>query len=265
MRRYCILIGITAASFLPVSALCQAPVPGTSSPQMRKAWVLGEHVSRTLEDRDGRIDDPRISRYLSSVGGRLATATGRQPIGIRLTRSSDRYAALLPNSVLYRSGALLHYIQSEAELAGLIAHQMSHAGRMAASHSQQPQSPVVHSGECAAASPKLSPWANILRERERQANTEAIGFLRAAGYDPAGVLDLFSRLAYEHPAWAPAIVPEDLLFLRGEVEAGAVPESGYTIDSSSFLEMKASLAKYLGHSPGTFPTPRRTLYRRWRR
>ena len=58
--------------------------------------------------------------------------------------------------------------------------------------------------------------------------------LKAAGYDPAAVLDILSKLAYEHPAWAKAIVPDDLLSFRVELEGEAVPPGGYRIGSSEF-------------------------------
>jgi len=101
MRPRSILIGITLISFLPDVADCQSSAPGTAPPPIRKEWVLGERVVRDLEDRDGRIDDPGVLAYLSQIEDRVATAVGSQSIDIRMTRSSDQYATLLPSGVLF--------------------------------------------------------------------------------------------------------------------------------------------------------------------
>jgi hypothetical protein len=61
-------------------------------------------------------------------------------------------------------------------------------------------------------------------------------------------LDLFSKLAYEHPAWAKAIVPDDLLALRTKTEAEAVPPGGFRVDSSDFVEVHALLETVLSRS-----------------
>ena len=72
--------------------------------------------------------------------------------------------------------------------------------------------------------------------------------------DPAGVLDLFSKLAYEHPAWANAIVPKDLLELRVRTEAEDVPQGGYRIESSEFHQQHAMLEMALRHDATKGPS-----------
>ncbi|MEO7142729.1 MAG: hypothetical protein ABI165_04425, partial [Bryobacteraceae bacterium] len=96
-------------------------------------------------------------------------------------------------------------------------------------------------------------WVENMREREQRANFAAIGYLRAAGYDPAGLLDLLSKLAYEHTVWARAIVPEDLLGLRTALETDSAPSGGYMINSSRFVQAEARLTELLGHSARRTP------------
>lgn len=109
----------------------------------------------------------------------------------------------------------------------------------------------MYFGECVVA-PAVPPKSvESMRESEYRANAVATGYLKAAGYDPAGVLDLFSRLAYDHPMWARAIVPEDLLRLRAGIEAETAPPGGYIIDSSRFVRMQVGVAGLLGHTAKT--------------
>jgi hypothetical protein len=191
--------------------------------------------------RDGRIDDPAIIQYLQRIENTVAGAIGAQPLEVRLTRSSDQYASRLPNRVLYISGGLLERIENEAELAGLLAHALAHD--------------PAQTDRCVLASRLAPPAPEEARERERHATTVSTGYLKASGYDPAGVLDLFSKLAYENPVWAKAILPEDLLELRTRMEADAMPPGGYRVESSQFRRMHTLLDVARGHAAAKNPSP----------
>jgi hypothetical protein len=241
-------------SLLVHPAICQVPARDEPSPQIRKEWALGRHVAQSLEQRDGRIDDPAIIQYLQHIENTVAGAIGAQPLEVRLTRSSDQYASRLPDRVLYISGGLLERVENEAELAGLLAHELAHAqeGKVAA---PKGRGVATFRDGCVLASRLTPPGPEEARERERHAATAATGYLKAAGYDPAGVLDLFSKLAYENPVWAKAILPEDLLELRIRMEADAIPPGGYRIESSQFLRTHAMLEVELGHTGAKKPSP----------
>jgi hypothetical protein len=79
-------------------------------------------------------------------------------------------------------------------------------------------------------------------------------YVKAAGYDPAGLLDLFSKLAYEHPAWAPAIVPEDLLRRRGAIESEVRPPGGYRVNTNEFFEFHDELLVIVGEATRRRPS-----------
>ncbi len=230
MRAWGVLAG--GVALLVQTSICQIP-PGGAPPQIEKKWELGQRASLDLEHRDGRIRDPAIIAYLQRLENTIASAAGAGAAEVRLTRSSDRYASRLPAGVLYISGGLLERIESEAELAGLLAHDLAHGNSQ---HGYVLASP-------------LAPQTPDARELEGRATAAATGYLRAAGYDPAGVLDLLSKLASEQPRWATAILPEDLLQLRIVTEAEAVPPEGYRIDSSQFQQAHAALKMALERSP----------------
>ena len=75
--------------------------------------------------------------------------------------------------------------------------------------------------------------------------------MKASGYDPSAMLDLFSQISYEEQRWSRAIVAEDLLNLRVALEAEAEPVDGYAIDGSEFARFHANVARFLGHSAPT--------------
>jgi hypothetical protein len=98
-------------------------------------------------------------------------------------------------------------------------------------------------------------WTEEGRESELEATKTAVNILKFAGYEPSAVLDLFSKLAYEHPEWAGAIVPDDLLNLSAVLESEVPPEPGYVIDSSDFVQHHARILKILGHGADTSTAP----------
>lgn len=244
MRSQPLCIGCAAfLSVLAHAASGQVP-PTDASTQVGKVWELRPRAARALEQGDGKIDDQAIVGCVQRIENRIASAVGAQPAEVRLTRSSDQYAVLVATRALYISAGLLQRIETEGELAGLLAHELAHLQAAKAAPPKGQGIEILRDG-CILES-KLAPaGSEYVRERELQATEAATGYLRAAGYDPAAVLDLFSKLAYEHPAWAKAIVPDDLLELRVKMEADAMPPGGYRIGSSEFVQAHATLETVL--------------------
>jgi len=240
------LAGIAFIAILSDSAICQLPKPESSS-EIRKEFVLDRHLGADLESKDGGIGDSGIIGYVQEIANRLSGAPPGRSLTVRITRGSDVYAKLMPHDVLYISGALLERIENEAELAGLLAHQLAHLrGNLAQSRGP---AATTFMPKCVLASQSVpSMWSEHQREPEQLATRAAIQTLRAAGYEPSAVLDLHSKLAYEHPLWARALVPEDLLSLRISLEADVTAHADYVIDTSAFAQHHTRVLKALGHT-----------------
>ena len=257
-RRNLLVAGLSFLAVLADSTRGQISGPQTSA-QIRKEFVLGQRLAEDLERKDGRFDDPVIVGYVQGIENRLAGAIGVDAAEVRISRSSDRYAWLMPHGVLYISFALLERVESEAELAGLLAHQLAHVRETFVPSQVQAIIPTLWPA-CALAS-QILPFrrGEGRREPEMEATKAAIQTLSVAGYEPYAVLDLLSKLAYEHPAWAKAIVPEDLLNLRAIVESNVEidipPQAGYMINSSEFIQQHARLVAATGHAAGKTPVP----------
>jgi hypothetical protein len=234
------------------SALCllwlAVPVSSQTS-QISKTWELGrrsladqlEPFVQHIEHKDHRFDFQELS-YVQQTEDRVAAAAGVRPYEIRITGGGEWYGFLLPQRVFYVSAGLLEHVSSEAELAGLLAHELG--------HELNPKSTTEQFEQCALAAGYL-PVRRSLREAERLATERAIGYMKASRYDPSALLDLFSQVSYENPLWSKAIVGEDLLNMRVALEAEAEPVGGYAIDGSEFVRFQAKLAALLGHSSPT--------------
>jgi predicted Zn-dependent protease len=120
---------LAAASFVSLFgavANCQVRPSGDPTAKVRKTWDLGPRPAEAVEARDGFIDDPAILGYLQQLDVKLATAAGVLPMQVRLTRSTGQYARPRPPRALYVSAGLLDRLEDEAELAGLLAHELAH-------------------------------------------------------------------------------------------------------------------------------------------
>ena len=245
VRHRAFLVGIIAVICVLVN-LASGQTPA------QKLHAFGEGLAHDIDRKADRINDPPIIEYLQRIENRIAIAAGVKPLEVRLTRNEMSSAVLLPNGVLYLSSALLEQLRSEAELAGLLAHELAHG--------PWETSPTTHATismlmpPCVLSSPAMMPagwiaagWIKDRLEREQQATAAAVKTLETAGYDPEAVLELLSKLSYNNPAWSKAIVSDDLLDLRAPLEAAVPPADGYLIDGSEFLQMHGRLATLLGH------------------
>lgn len=226
---------------LAFPASSQTPPGSSPTSQVTKTWEIGRSLADQLDpfvrdvEHKHRLAD-YLGDYLQRLEDRVATRAGVKPEEIRVTEGSEWYAFLLPQGVLYISAGLLERMSSEAELAGLLAHELAH---------ENPKLVGRRFQQCALAAGYL-PVQRSPRESERLAIQRAIGYMKASGYDPSAILDLFSQVSYENQKWSKAIASEDLLRLRVALEAE--PVGGYVVDDSEFAKFRARL-------PGAKPIP----------
>lgn len=228
MRFRTIVAGGAISLFgLSVSANCQS--------QVSKTWEVGRNLADQLDPsvRDVEHKDPPVEflgDYVQRVEDRIAAAAGVKPDEIRITWGTKWYGFLVPDRRLYLSVGLLGRLSSEGELAGLLSHELAHENAKLG----------VEFEQCALAAGYLPVQRNP-RASEGLATQRAIGYMKASGFDPSAMLDVFSKIAYENQGWSKVIVAEDLLKLRVALEAEPEPAAGYATDSSEFAKFHAKL------------------------
>ncbi len=166
--------------------------------------------------------DPVLSRYVQSVGDRLARVSDRKlPYEFKIVNDSTPNAWALPGGKIAVHRGLLLELQSEAELAAVLSHEIVHA---AARHSAQSmERGIFIQGAVLAAGVALSDSdyqgmgmagagvaSSLLKTRygrdaEREADHYGIRYMVRAGYDPQAAVSLqetFVRLAKgEQSGW----------------------------------------------------------------
>jgi predicted Zn-dependent protease len=99
----------------------------TLSPQMERR--LGEAVMRDIRFREpSYVDDPEVSEYLATLGGRLVQASpgARQDFEFFAIRDASINAFALPGGFVGVHTGLITAAETESELASVLAHEISH-------------------------------------------------------------------------------------------------------------------------------------------
>ena len=184
------------------------------SPQMERR--LGESIVREMRRDPQFIDDPELSEYLGTVGGRLSQAMGaRQDFEFFGVRDPTINAFALPGGFVGVHTGLITAADTESELASVLAHELSHVtqrhiARMLGQQKQM-QLPVLAAMAAALllgrSRPDLASGATVAvqgaaastqlsysRDFERDADRTGLQALVAAGYDPRAMAAFFEKM-----------------------------------------------------------------------
>ena len=219
-------------------------------------------------------DDPRLAAYVEEVGQRMARVSDRPGLDYHFTLldSTQVNAFALPGGYIYITRTLLAYLNSEAELAAVLGHEIGH---VTARHSVRQQSAATVTGmaglilQAATGARAASDLFNVLgkallsgygREHELESDRLGARYLARAGYDPQamirviGVLkdqELFERQRAREEGREPRVYhglfashPENDQRLQEVVaEAGRLPPgSGRHVAEADFLDYLDGLA-----------------------
>ncbi|HIK44657.1 MAG TPA: M48 family metalloprotease [Leptolyngbyaceae cyanobacterium M65_K2018_010] len=90
---------------------------------------LGTQMAEQVKRQLPMVDDPEIRAYVNDIGQRLAALTGRQDFNFtfEVIMDDSLNAFALPGGKIFINAGAITKSQSEAELAGLLGHEISHA------------------------------------------------------------------------------------------------------------------------------------------
>ena len=182
--------------------------------------ALGLEAAPSMSQQyGGELDRPEVARYVAGVGERIVARSdaARTPYRYGFHVLADREtvnAFALPGGQVFITAGLLSRLSNEAELAGVLGHEVGHVvARHGAEHlaKQQFSQTLVgafgvavydashprSSQEAAAVAAAVAQLADLRYGREDELEADALGvrFMRAAGYDCAGMIELMKVLA----------------------------------------------------------------------
>ncbi len=204
--------GLVAAGLL--AACAQNPVTGRSDFVLMdesRELAIGREAHNEILKEYGRYEDPGLQSYVQQVGQRLAVRSHRADLVYRFTvlDSEEVNAFALPGGYIYITRGMLAMLNSEAELAAVLGHEIGH---VTARHSVRQYTAQQAAGlgytigaillpelRGAAAQNAYSLFGGALirgygREHELEADGLGAEYLARAGYDPNAILQVIRVL-----------------------------------------------------------------------
>ena len=188
---------LTGSLFGPLSAL------ETTSMVLRGESAMGKESVAQAKKQLPLLEDPEITEYVNRIGQKVSAASGREDFEYEfyVIMDDDLNAFALPGGKVFVNAGAIMKTDSEAELAGLLAHEVSHA---ALSHGFQ----LVTQGNLTANVVRHIPYVgnaatslivmNYSRGMEKQADLFGTRILVNSGYAADGVRNLMVKLHESH-------------------------------------------------------------------
>ncbi len=159
--------------------------------------MLAQTIMRDVYANPQYLDDPEIENYLNQLGYLLVSVSPRNQrvFNFFVIQDDSINAFALPGGNIGVHTGLLLAAQNESELAGVVAHEISHVtqdhlARMVAAQSQS-QIPTLAALAVALLAARSM---NYSRDYEREADRMGYDMLTKAGFDPRGMSGFFNRL-----------------------------------------------------------------------
>jgi predicted Zn-dependent protease len=228
---------------------------------------IGKQYAMMIESNARMIQDPVIVEYVNRVGQNLVrNSDAKVPFTIKVIDSDDVNAFALPGGFFYVNSGLILAADNEAELAGVMAHEIAH---VAARHQTREMTrsnyvqfatiPLIFVNswgiyEAANAAMSLAipiTFMKFQRGFESEADYLGLQYMYKAGYDPQAFIDFFEKIkALEktkpnllsktfssHPP-----TPDRILKSQEEIRNVLPPRPEYIVDTSEFDQTKARLS-----------------------
>jgi predicted Zn-dependent protease len=176
---------------------------------------LGDKTDGQVVKSYGMYDDAALSGYVEDLGRRLAKVSHRShlPFHFKVLDSAVVNAFAVPGGYVYLTRGILSYLNSEAELAGVIGHEIGHiAARHSAVQYSRAQLAQVGLAVGVILSEDFREYAGLAqlgvgmlfmkfsRDNERQADDLGVEYSSKAGYDARHMANFFSSLERLHPS-----------------------------------------------------------------
>jgi predicted Zn-dependent protease len=256
---------------------------------------IGRELAAEVDRQAKFIDDPVITEYVNRVGQNIVLHSDANiPFTIKVIDSDEVNAFALPGGFFYVNKGLLLVADNEAEVAGVMAHEIAH---VAARHAVENQTKAglleylaigtsIFLGgipgmifQNTAGLGLLGAFMKFSRGAEEEADKLGVQYMWAAGYDPSAMATMFEKLEAKNKkkpgliarAFASHPAPPDRRASSLALAARFPENDEYVISTSEFQRVKSRLlrlsnarATSTGALPGAEEGPpgRPTLKRR---
>jgi predicted Zn-dependent protease len=240
-----------------------AKMSGSTEKEVRMGRELAAEVDRQAKF----IDDPAITEYVNRVGQNIVLhSDARIPFTIKVIDSDEVNAFALPGGFFYVNKGLLLVADNEAEVAGVMAHEIAH---VAARHAVENQTKAnlleylalggsIFLGgipgmiyQNTAGLGLMGMFMKFSRSAEEEADKLGVQYMYAAGYDPSAMATMFEKLEAKNKkkpgliakAFATHPAPPERRAAALALAARFPEHDEYVISTSEFQRVKARLLR----------------------
>lgn len=232
-----------------------------------KEVKLGRELAAEVDRQAKFVDDPVITEYVNRVGQNIVLHSDTKiPFTIKVIDSDEVNAFALPGGFFYVNKGLLLVADNEAEVAGVMAHEIGHVAARHALENQTKASLMEYLAmgtsiflggipgmifQNTAGLGMLGIFMKFSRSAEEEADKLGVQYMYAAGYDPSAMATMFEKLESKNKkkpglisrAFASHPAPPDRRASALALAARFPEHDEYVISTSEFQKVKARLLR----------------------
>jgi len=232
-----------------------------------KEVKLGRELAAEVDRQAKFVDDPVITEYVNRVGQNIVLHSDTKiPFTIKVIDSDEVNAFALPGGFFYVNKGLILVADNEAEVAGVMAHEIGHVAARHALENQTKASLMEYLAmgtsiflggipgmifQNTAGLGMLGIFMKFSRSAEEEADKLGVQYMYAAGYDPSAMATMFEKLEAKNKkkpglisrAFASHPAPPDRRASALALAARFPEHDEYVISTSEFQKVKARLLR----------------------
>lgn len=233
-----------------------------------KQVAMGRQYSQQVEHSSKLVTDPVVTEYINRLGQNLVrNSDAKVPFTIKVIDTDEINAFALPGGFFYVNSGLILAADDEAELAGVMAHEIGHVAACHVAREQTrsnlvnlasiplifvPGGWAVYEGANAAMGIGVPlAFMKFSRTFEAQADFLGMEYMYKAGYDPQAFISFFEKIEAQEKKKPGTIAkafeshpptPDRVAAAQEEMRTILPPRPEYIVDTSEFENVKARLA-----------------------
>ncbi len=233
-----------------------------------KQVAMGRQYSQQVEHGAKMVSDPVITEYVNRIGQNLVrNSDAKVPFTIKVIDTDEINAFALPGGFFYVNSGLILAADNEAELAGVMAHEIGHVAACHVAREQTRSNIVnlasiplifvpggwgVYEAEQAALGFGVPlTFMKFSRNFEAEADFLGMEYMYKAGYDPQSFISFFEKIEAQEKK-KPGVVakafashpmtPDRVASAQNEMRTVLPARPEYIVDTSEFENVKSRLA-----------------------
>jgi beta-barrel assembly-enhancing protease len=233
---------------------------------VEKQIAMGKQYAQQVEATVKMIQDPVVTEYVNRVGQNLVRNSDAQvPFTIKVIDSDDINAFALPGGFFYVNSGLILAADEEAELAGVMAHEIAHVAACHAAREntrgtlmQMASIPLIfvggavgYAGYQAAGLALPLTFLHFSRGFEAEADYLGLEYMYKSGYDPQAFISFFEKVQAQEKKRPGTLAkafathpqtPERIAKSQEEIATVLPARLQYVVSTSEFDDVKSRLA-----------------------